>query len=180
MWHLLHSAKRHLASKPVLCFPRLDQPFIVEVDASNHAVCGVLAQVFDDSKLHPVAYYSTAIQASQKQWSATTKEAFDLILAVRHWRVYLAGKSFVLNSDHNPLTHLRSQKDPRGKFGRWISELKDFHNSIQYITGRNNVKVDALSCNTAACHSQLSSEFESKIYAMFTSDKNFLHQSKEE
>ena len=74
--------KRQLASKPVLCFPCLDKPFIVEVDASHHAVGGVLSQVFDDGKLHPVAYYSTALQASQKQWSATTKEAFALILAI--------------------------------------------------------------------------------------------------
>ena len=172
--------KRQLASKPVLCFPRLDKPFIVEVDASNHAVGGVLSQVFDDGKLHLVAYYSTALQASQKQWSATTKEAFALILAIRHWRVYLAGTSFVLNSDHNPLTHLRSQKDPRGKFGRWISELEEFNYSIQYITGRNNVKADALLHNTAACNSQPSSAFESNIYAMFSNDDNFVDQLKEE
>ena len=172
--------KKQLASKPVLCFPQLNQPFIVEVDASNYAVGGVLSQVFEDGKLHPVAYYSTTLHASQKQWSVTTKEAFALILAVRHWHVYLAGTSFVLNSDHNLLTHLRSQKDPRGKFGRWISELEEFNYSIQYITGRNNVKADALSRNTAACHSQPSSEFESNIYAMFTNDDNFLDQLKEE
>ena len=172
--------KRQLASKPVLCFPRLDKPFIVEVDASNHAVGGVLSQVFDDGKLHPVAYYSTALQASQKQWSATTKEAFALILAIRHWHVYLAGTSFVLNSDHNPLTHLHSQKDPHGKFGRWVSELEELNYSIQYITGRNNVKADVLSRNTAACNSQPSSSFESNIYAMVSNDDNFVDQLKEE
>ena len=175
-----NALKRQLASKPVLCFPQLDKSFIVEVDASNHAVGGVLSQVFDDGNLHPVAYYSTALQASQKQWSATTKEAFALILAVRHWYVYLAGTSFILNSDHNPLTHMRSQKGPRGKFGRWISELEEFDYSIQYITGRNNVKADALSCNTAACHSQPSSEFENHIYPMFVDNDHFLDQLKEE
>ena len=172
--------KRQLASKRVLCFPCLDKPFIVEVDASNHAVGGVLSQVFDDGKLHPVAYFSTALQVSQKQWSATTKEAFALILAIRHWRVYLAGTSFVLNSDHNQLTHLHSQQDPFGKFGRWISELEEFNYSIQYITGRNNGKADALSRNTAACNSQPSSAFESNIYAMFSNDDNFVDQLKEE
>ena len=79
-----NALKRQLASKPVLCFPQLDKSFIVEVGASNHAVGGVLSQVFDDGNLLPVAYYSTALQASQKQWSATTKEVFTLILAVRH------------------------------------------------------------------------------------------------
>ena len=152
----------------------------MEVDSSNHAVGGVLSQIFEAGKLHPVAYYSTALQAPQKQWSATTTEAFTLILAVRHWRVYLAGTSFVPNSDHNPLTHLRSQRDLRGKFRRWISELEEFYYSIQYITGRSNVKTDALSHNTAAFHSQPSSEFESNIYVMFTSNYTFLDQLKEE
>ena len=175
-----NSLKQQLASKPVSCFPQLDQPFIVEVDASNHAVGGVLSQYGDDGKPHPVAYYSTALQQSQKNWSATSKEAFALMMAVRHWRVYLAGTQFVLNSDHNPLTHLRSQKDPRGKFGRWISELEEFDYSIQYIPGKNNVKADALSRNTAACNIQPSSEFDGHIYATFVDNDHFIDQLKEE
>ena len=51
--------KLKLSSKPVLNFPRLGEPFIVEVDASNHAVGGVLSQVGNDDCLHPVAYFST-------------------------------------------------------------------------------------------------------------------------
>ena len=152
----------------------------MEEDASNFAVGGVLSQVFDDGNLHPVAYYSTALQAPQKQWSATTKEAFALILAVRHWRVNLAGTSFILTSDHNPLTNLCYRRDPRGRFGRWTSELEEFNYSIQYITGRNKVKAEALSRNTAVCHSQPSSEFENCIYAMFVNNENFLPQLKEE
>ena len=38
--------------------------FIVEVDASNYAVGGVLLQQRKDSKFHPVAYISTALQKS--------------------------------------------------------------------------------------------------------------------
>ena len=83
--------KQKLSSKPVLSFPKLGEPFIVEVDASNHAVGGVLSQVGKDDNLHPVAYFSTALQPSQKNWSATTKEAFALVCGVRHWQVYLAG-----------------------------------------------------------------------------------------
>ena len=160
--------------------PQLDQPFIFEVDASNHAVGGVLLQFGDDGKPHLVSYYSTALQQSQKNWSATSKEAFALIMADRHWRVYLAGTKFVLNSDHNPLTHLRSQKDPRGKFGLWISELEEFDYSIQYIPGKINVKADALSRNTAACHIQPLSEFDGHIYATFVDNDHFIDQVKKE
>ena len=51
---------------------------------------------------------------------------------------------------------------------------------MRYITGRNNIKADALSHNTAACHSQPSSKFENHIYAMFVDNDHFLDQLKEE
>ncbi len=60
---------------------------MVEVDASN--VGGILSQKADDGELYLVAYFSAALQQSQQNWSATTKEAFALILATRHWRVHL-------------------------------------------------------------------------------------------
>ncbi len=172
--------KQKLSSKPVLSFPKLGEPFIVEVDASNHAVGGVLSQVGNDDSLHPVAYFSTALQLSQKNWSTTAKEAFALVCAVRHWQVYLAGKSFVLNSDHNPLTHLREQKDPRGKFARWLTELEEFDYSVQYIPGKFNIKADALSRNKAASEAQPPTEFEENIYALFGNKDGFRVQLKEE
>ena len=113
--------KQQLVSEPTLIFPKFGEEFIVEVDASDYAVGGVLSQFGTDKKLHPVAYFSTALQQAQHKWSATTKEAFALLLAVRHWHVYLAGTKFVINSDHNPLVHIRDQKkDDHGKFARWL------------------------------------------------------------
>jgi len=172
--------KQKLLSKPVLNFPKLGEPFVVEVDASNHAIGGVLSQVGNDQFLHPVAYFSTALQASQKNWSATSKEAFALVCAVCHWHVYLSGTKFVLNSDHNPLTHLREQKDPRGKFARWIAELEEFNYSVHYIPGKFNIKADALSRNQAANDVQPPTEFEDNIYALFGSKDGFLVQLKDE
>ena len=83
--------KNLLSSESVLRFPDLNTPFVLEVDASNYAVGGSLSQKAPDNTLHPVAYFSTALQKSQQNWSATTKEAFALVLAVHHWQVYLAG-----------------------------------------------------------------------------------------
>ena len=66
----------------------------------------------------------------------TTKEAFAVVLAVRHWYVYLMGTNFTLNTDHNPLVYLRLQKDPRGKFARWIIELEELNYTMKYIASR--------------------------------------------
>ena len=118
-----------------------------------------------NKQLHPMACFSTALREDQKNWSATTKEAFALVLAVCHWNVYLAGSTFVLNSDHNTLSHLRRQPDPRGKIGQWGSELEEYDYTIYYIRGKENVKADALSRYTNASPDQQYSNFEEKAYA---------------
>ena len=73
--HLTHWST---VCEPVLAFSRLGEDFVVDVDASDVAFGGVLIQEGSDSLLHPVGYFSDAVQKSQKSWSPTTKEAFAL------------------------------------------------------------------------------------------------------
>ena len=131
----------------------------MEVDESNYAVGGILSQADENGHLQPVAYFSTTLQPSQRNWAATTKEAFTLVSAVRIWHVYLAGTHFILYSDQNPLTHLRSQEDPRGKFVRWITELEEYDYSIYYVPGKENYKAEALSRKHAPAEYRQSSFF---------------------
>ena len=174
--------KKKLCSAPVLAFPQIGKKFYVEVDASDVAFGGVLSQEDDEGKFHPVAYFSDTVKKSQAGWAPTTKEAFALVLAVRHWYVYLAGNHFTLKSDHNPLVYLRKQKDPRGKFGRWIMELEEYDYEILYIPGPRNVKADALSRNRAASENQPPSKFDEYIYSTDNAIDNgtFLDQLREE
>ena len=136
----------------------------------------MLSQQGSDHQEHPVAYFSTALQKSQQNWSATTKESFALVMAVRHWHVYIAGRPFVLKTDHNPLVFLRSQKDPRGKIGRWINELEEFDYKIQYIPGKDNVKADTLPRSSAANSDQPEPEFDHKIYASYIQSDHLKQQ----
>ena len=82
------------------------------------------------------------------------------MLATRHWYTYLTGTEFIIHFDHNPLVHLRNQKDPRGKFARWVSGLEEFNSTVKYIAGKENVKADALSTNKAVSHIQPECNFE--------------------
>ena len=96
---------------------------------------------------------------------------------VRHWQVYLPGTTFVLNLDHNPLTHLREQKNPRGKFSRWLAELEELDFSVQYIPGMFNVKAVVLSRNQAASDIQPPTKFEENIFAFFGYKDGFCFSS---
>ena len=95
--------KNMLIRKPVLAFPNPSKEFVLEVDASNIALGGVLSQYQDDNILHPVAYFSNALSEGQKKWSTYNKETFALVCALRHWYLYLIGKSMFL-FDHLYLT----------------------------------------------------------------------------
>ena len=173
--------KTRLLTKPLLAYPRVGEEFVVDVDASDNAFGGILMQLGNDSQYHPVGYFSDAVKPSQENWNTTTKEAFAVVLAVRHWYVYLMGTNFTLNMDHNPLVDLRLQKDPRGKFARWIIELEEFNYTIKYIPGIKNTKADTLSRNKAAKPTtQPLSDLEEKIYSVSISDTNFMQQLQEE
>ena len=172
--------KQHLTCKPILAFPKLNDPFNVEVDASDYAAGGILSQRGKDNILHPIAYFSTSFTNTQCKWAPVTKEAVALVLAVRHWYVYLSGTDFVLRSDHNPLVHLRQQKDPRGKFGRWIAQLEEYNYTVEYIGGKDNVKADLLSRSPAANLNQPLSTFEENVFATAIDNSDFVEQLRQE
>ena len=53
--------------------------------------------------------------------------------------------SLILRSDHEPLQWLRKQRDPRGKFARWIMELEQYDYQFEYKPGKENEGSDAFS-----------------------------------
>ena len=91
--------KNLLCSYPVVAFPKIG-------DASS-STGGILLQVGVDGKYHPVAFYSNTLNQTQRKWSTHSKETYALILALRHWKVWLTGTNFVIRSDHNPLVTLQ-------------------------------------------------------------------------
>jgi transposase InsO family protein len=138
--------KRALSSPPVLAFVVWNRPFVIESDASRVAVGAILSQRGEDDLLRPVAYFSSGLTANQRNYSATELECWGLIACTRKWRVYIdAAVEVVLVTDHNPLVWLRDQRDPRGKFARWIMELEELNYRIEYRRGRENEAADCLS-----------------------------------
>ena len=135
-----------LTSDMVLAFPQWDKPFFVEVDGSGSGVGAILSQEDDTGKLRPLAYYSSGLTATQRNYSASEIECWALISATRKWDVYVsAAPEVILISDHNPLTWLRRQRDPRRKFARWIAELECLNYTVVYRKGVNHAAPDFLS-----------------------------------
>ena len=96
-----------LSRKPVLLLPRLDLPFVLQTDASSTGLGAVLLQEFEDS-LHPVCFASRKLLDREKRYSTIERECLAIVWAVHKFVRFLWGVRFVLQTDHRPLTYLRT------------------------------------------------------------------------
>lgn len=136
--------KDELLSPRILQFPDFTKPFILSTDASKIASGAVLEQEHDGIRL-PIAYASKKFTKGESNKSTIEQELTAIHWAISHFRPYLYGRKFTVKTDHNPLVHLFSMKDPASKLTRMRLDLEEFNFDIEYVKGRDNVGPDALS-----------------------------------
>lgn len=136
--------QRLLSSSPVLRSPHLQEPFILRTDASSSSVGAVLMQRHE-GVLHPVAYASRKLLAREVRYSTIEREALALVWAIQTFHVYLLGKRFVLQTDHQPLAYINSAKQTNSRVLRWSLLLTEYDFVVEYIKGSDNVGADYLS-----------------------------------
>ena len=64
---------------------------------------------------------------------------------IKHFRTYLQGTTFQIETDHDPLTHLGSMKDSHGRLARWALALQPYQFTIVHRAGTANANADGLS-----------------------------------
>ena len=132
-----------LISAPVLLLPQRHVPFSVIVDASDEAVGAILQQDIGKG-LQPVCYFSKRLSSAERNYSIRDKELLAQVLAVEHWRVYLAGQPFTLFTDHLSLASLDRQELRSPRLARWAQRLAEFDFTVKYVKGEANA-ADGLS-----------------------------------
>ena len=68
-----------------------------------------------------------------------------LVEALRHFRRYLLGKMFKVQTDHSALQWLRTFKEPVGQVAQWIERLAEYEFDIVHRPGKQHSNADALS-----------------------------------
>lgn len=129
-----------LCTPSFLALPDFTTSFIVECDASGSGFGAVLHQ-----GSQPIAFFSRAIQPHHAKLAAYERELIGLVKAVRHWRHYLWGKSFIVRTDHYSLKYLLDQRLTTIPQHHWVSKLFGFDFQIEFKPGKMNIVADALS-----------------------------------
>ena len=139
--------KRLLVSPPVLSYPDPDKQFIVECDASNYAIGGVLSQIGEDGKLHPIYYYSKTLKKAEINYSITEKELLAIKTAFVEWRHLLQGAThkILVYSDHRNLLFATKPQLLTPRQVRWQELFATYWFDIIYRPGKKNGKADELS-----------------------------------
>lgn len=170
-----------LVEPPVLVFPDFSQPFILHTDASNQGLGAILYQ-HQGGKLDVIAYGSRILTASEQNYHLHSGKLEFLALkwaVTEKFRDYLYyAPTFTVFSDNNPLTYILSSAKLNATGFRWVAELADFHFTIRYHPGRENVDADSLSRMPvdiepimSRCTSELSSDcVAAAIQAIQTQD----------
>ena len=82
-----------VCTAPVLHQPQFDNQFIVDCDTSAFAIGAILQQRDEKDKLHPDAFLSQTLDATQHNWDIYNKELVAIVHTLTTWRPYLIGNA---------------------------------------------------------------------------------------
>eukprot|EP00731_Ephydatia_muelleri_P001660 Em0001g1660a len=111
--------KMQLCNVPVIRTPDFKVPFILQTDASDCGIGGVLSQLDASGEEHPVAYFSRKLVPREKNYATIEKECLSIKAAIQNFRVYLFGAKFTVVTDHRALKWLNTMKDNNPRLTRW-------------------------------------------------------------
>jgi transposase InsO family protein len=139
--------KSRFQTDVVLQYVDNSKKFILETDASNFALGGVLSQEGPNNELQPIAFFSRQLLDAERNYSVYDKELLAIIMCLKQWRQYLycASEPFLILTDHKNLEFFKEPHKMTQRQCRWLEFLQDFTFHIEYRPGGDNTQADLLS-----------------------------------
>jgi hypothetical protein len=150
----LREVLRELLKNKMNFRPDPTLPLIIQTDASNRAIGASLIQEFNvescvESRL--ICAVSRSLKAAELNYSTIRRELLAVLFAVKKFHKFVAGRSFIVKTDHLPLKGLLSKPIhtiENLKLREMVTDLLDYQFEVQYVKGSDNVFADYLSRNT--------------------------------
>ena len=138
--------KQALAQATLLNQPKPSAPTCIISDASDIAVGAVLQQLIGDVWC-PISYFSKKLKPSETRYSTFDRELLAIYLAIKHFRHFIEGREFHVQTDHKPphicIPARADHHSPRQI--RQLDFIVQFTSDIRYIKGSENAAADSLS-----------------------------------
>ena len=140
------AAKSALSAATYLQFPVPSASLFLTTDASDVAMGAVLEQTVQ-GRAQPIAFFSRKLSPTEARYSTFDRELLAVYAAVRHFRHFLQGTTFTIQTDHLPLVHALSKKtDPlSARQQRHLSAISEYNCTLKHVPGKKNPVADALS-----------------------------------
>ena len=158
--------KMALTSANLLVHPVPWHLFVMDTDASGNCLGVVLQQMkdafaglgkgkeageqkdrfkFKERDLHPIAFKSCRMTATEQRYSAQECEMLAIVYALHKWRGYIEGSPILVHTDHESLKHFLTQKNLGQCLAHFADNIAHFDVEIMYHPGRHQLVADALS-----------------------------------
>ena len=138
--------KGRLVSAPILQHYNPELESMLETDASDGVVGGVLSQLHTDGEWHLVAFFSKTMAPAECNYEIHDKEMLAIIRSLSQWQAELEGSSsrIKIYMDHKALEYFMTTKQLTSRQAWWAEVLSQFFFTIMYHPGKQNTKADAL------------------------------------
>ena len=139
--------KEEIAKDVMLAYPdysKTARKIELYVDASETG-CGACLMQMQGDKKQVIAYNSMTFSVTQARYSTTDRELTAIRWGINTFRGFLAGASFILYTDHNPLVFLHNMSAVNSRIMRTLMELAEFDFEVRYRPGTSNEAADFLS-----------------------------------
>ena len=138
----------------MLAFPKEDLPYIVDTDASDYGIGGVLSQSIEGTEF-VITYNSKSLNPAQQKYCTTRRELLAVVSTLDQFKGYVWGPHFSIRTDHAALVWLTNLKNIQGMLARWLAKLQQFNYSIEHRPGTQHGNADDLSrcpqCERGSC-----------------------------
>ena len=90
----------------------------------------------------PVAFLLHTFWETQRKWSMTEQEAYEVYYAITKWNHYLQGVTIIVRNNHKPLAKFLNGKNANNKVNRWGLGLATYNVTFKWISGAKNKAAD--------------------------------------
>ena len=140
-----NTLKQMLTTAPILKYPELNKPFILDTDACDFAMGAVLSQEGGDGKEHPIAYMSKIFSKPERNYCIWRKEFQAVYKAVKNFDYYLRNQKVLVRTDNSAVVAMMKREWSNPQTVHMIAFLGQYDLKVEHRRGKNHLVPDGLS-----------------------------------